>query len=233
MNLYLAFSGVLHPTGAKDTQLFVWAPILEAILDKCDPEKKISIVITSSRAHQLGWQKAVEYLPIGLRNRVIGCTSAEFARFTVSNNLSLIEEHAETSGCDKWLAIDHEFQKWSTEDKARLVITEGATGLSTEKAQADLKTKLQELLISDTSYQWLIQSNHPWMKQMFIKGMKLRASTVYYDLIANGLSIAEAADNFSIPEAAVNESVKWCELNSDLLKAEAVEEMKKLKDSMK
>jgi hypothetical protein len=79
-------------------------------------------------------------------------------------------------------------------------------------------------MTQNTTWQWLVGRNHPWMKQMFLKGKKLRASTVYYDMIANGLSIAEAADNFSIPESAVNEAVKWCELNTDLLEAEANEE---------
>lgn len=83
------------------------------------------------------------------------------------------------------------------------------------------------------NYQWLIQGEHPWMKQMFIKGMKLRASTVYYDMLANHLSIAETADNFSISESAVNEAVKWCESNLNILKAESVEEMKILNDSIK
>ena len=73
-------------------------------------------------------------------------------------------------------------------------------------------------------WKWLVLRNHPWMKQMFVKGKKLRASTVYYDMIANGMSIAEAADNFSIPEEAVKEAVKWCELNTELLDAEANEE---------
>ena len=79
-------------------------------------------------------------------------------------------------------------------------------------------------MTQNATWQWLVGRNHPWMKQMFLKGKKLRASTVYYDMIANGLSIAETADNFSIPESAVSEAVKWCELNTELLEAEANEE---------
>ena len=56
---------------------------------------------------------------------------------------------------------------------------------------------------------------------MFVKGKRLRKCTVYYDMIANNLSVAEAADNFSISEDTVIEAVKWCELNADILKAEA------------
>lgn len=74
------------------------------------------------------------------------------------------------------------------------------------------------------TWKWLVGRDHPWMKQMFLKGKKLRASTVYYDMIANDFSIAETADNFSISEAAVIEAIKWCKSNVDLLEAEANEE---------
>lgn len=78
----------------------------------------------------------------------------------------------------------------------------------------------------------MVSPNHPGMKQMFLRDGKLRASTVYYDMIANGMSVAEGAENFSIPESAVNEAVKWCGLNTELLKAEATKEAIIMKEAL-
>lgn len=155
MILYLNYSGVLHPTGMVDLtcdkpsasfEVFAWAPILNAILNDCDPDNKIGIVLSTSWAHQLGWQQAAELLPIGLKDRVISSTNGNLAQFTVINSFRLIEAHAEKHGYHNWIAIDHESDGWNEDNRDRLVLTEGATGLSTEEAQADLRAKLKEML---------------------------------------------------------------------------------------
>ena len=161
MILYLNYSGVLHRTGMVDMtadkpdqkfrmsafyNLFLWAPVLENILNECDPDKKINIVLNTGWAHLHGWQQAAEYLPVGLKNRVIGCTSANLTQFSIMNSFRLIEAHAENHGYQEWLAIDHESDGWNEANRGRLVLTQGATGLSTEKAQVDLKQKLKAML---------------------------------------------------------------------------------------
>jgi hypothetical protein len=155
MILYLNYSGVLHKTGMVDLtkptpeasfNLFAWAPILDDILLECDHDKKIAIVLTSSWAHELGWQEAAEYLTVGLKDRVIESTNMELAQFSIINSYRLIEAHAEKQGYQDWLAIDHESDGWNEANRGRLVLTEGATGLSTDKVQAELRTKFKAML---------------------------------------------------------------------------------------
>lgn len=155
MILYLNFSGVLHKTGMVDLtkhkpeasfELFTWASILDDILKEYDPIKKIDIVLSTSWSHQLGWQAAAKYLPSGLKDRVIGCTNGNLTQFSIMNSYRLIEAHVENHGYQDWLAIYHESDGWNKDNRNRLVLTEGATGLSTDKAQAELRTKLKAML---------------------------------------------------------------------------------------
>lgn len=155
MILYLAYSGVLHKTGLVDLtktspeasfELFAWAHILDDVLNECDPDNTIGIVLSTSWAHQLGWQVAAEYLPAGLRDSVIGCTNGNLTQLSIMNSFRLIEAHSVKHGCQKWLAIDHNSDGWNKDNRNHLVLTEGATGLSTTEAQADLRTKLKAIL---------------------------------------------------------------------------------------
>ncbi|MEL6381101.1 MAG: hypothetical protein AAFQ89_01230 [Cyanobacteria bacterium J06626_18] len=43
--------------------------------------------------------------------------------------------------------------------------------------------------------QYLVTRAHPWRRQLYIKGRKLLASTVWRDLISNGMSPEQAAEN--------------------------------------
>ena len=73
-------------------------------------------------------------------------------------------------------------------------------------------------------WQYLAKRNHPWRKQLYVKGQKLLASTVWQDMITNGMSVDEAADNWDFPLDAIDEIVRYCESHQDLLKLEADEE---------
>jgi uncharacterized protein (DUF433 family) len=77
-------------------------------------------------------------------------------------------------------------------------------------------------------WQYLAKRNHPWRKQLYVKGQKLLASTVWQDMITNGMSVDEAADNWDLPLDSINEVVRYCESHQDLLKLEADEEAYKL-----
>ncbi|MFT4100779.1 MAG: hypothetical protein QM674_07035 [Burkholderiaceae bacterium] len=63
---------------------------------------------------------------------------------------------------------------------------------------------------------------------MWLKGRKLQASAVWLDAQANGLSAAEAAENWSLPLPAVEEALAYCEANRALIEAEADEERQRL-----
>ncbi len=79
-------------------------------------------------------------------------------------------------------------------------------------------------------WQYLVEHAHPWRKQLYVKGRKLRAFTVWRDMIANKLSLEEAAENFDLPLDAISEIVQYCESHQDLLNMEADEERLRLEE---
>ena len=93
---------------------------------------------------------------------------------------------------------------------------------ATRLASPELETNLPP------TWQWLVERPHPWRRQLWIKGRKLLASTVWLDAQAGGLSTEEAAENWSLPLAAVEEALAWCEANRALIEAEGHEERQRL-----
>ena len=79
-----------------------------------------------------------------------------------------------------------------------------------------------------TQWQYLEQRPHPWRKQLYIKGRKLRAFTLRANMIANSLTSSEAADNWELPIAAIEEVIEYCDTHQDLLRQEAFEEKRRL-----
>jgi len=77
-------------------------------------------------------------------------------------------------------------------------------------------------------WQYLAKRNHPWRKQLYVKGQKLLASTIWQDMIANEMSVEDAADNWDLPLDAIDEVVRYCESHHDLLKLEVEKEAYKL-----
>jgi len=61
-------------------------------------------------------------------------------------------------------------------------------------------------------------------QQLYIKGRKLRAHTVWSDMIVNEMTPAEVAESKELPLTAVYEAIEYCETHQDLLKKEAEEE---------
>ena len=76
--------------------------------------------------------------------------------------------------------------------------------------------------ISD--WQYLVQREYSWRRQLYLKGRKLLAVTVWQDMLANAMSHEDAANNWDLPLAAIDEVVLYCESHQDLLKIEADEE---------
>ena len=74
--------------------------------------------------------------------------------------------------------------------------------------------------------QWKYLESRPksWRKQLYLKGKKLRANTVWSDMLVNGDSIEETADNWDLPKEAIEEVIRYCETHSELLRAEAESE---------
>ena len=77
-------------------------------------------------------------------------------------------------------------------------------------------------------WKYLIPIPHAWKKQLYVKGRKLPAATVWTGMIANNLSREESADNWDLPLAAIDEIVEYCTENKQLLQMEAAEEGRRL-----
>jgi hypothetical protein len=77
---------------------------------------------------------------------------------------------------------------------------------------------------------YLVEHAHPWKKQLFVKGRKLPAAAVWTAMIANKLSVKEAADNWDLPEDAIREIIDYCDANKALLEMEAAEELRRLEE---
>lgn len=79
-------------------------------------------------------------------------------------------------------------------------------------------------------WKYLVERPHSWRRQLYVKGRRLLASTVWRDMLANELSLDETATNFSLPLDAIVEVVRYCETNQELLKMEADEERRCLEE---
>lgn len=92
----------------------------------------------------------------------------------------------------------------------------------------NLLTQPETSLPRDRNWQYLVQRPHPWRRQLYIKGRKLLAFTVWQDMIVNKMSKEESADNWDLSLAAIQEVIEYCETHKELLKMEANEEYYRL-----
>jgi uncharacterized protein (DUF433 family) len=73
-------------------------------------------------------------------------------------------------------------------------------------------------------WRYLEERPHPWRRQLSVKGRRLRAFSVWSDMIANGLSVEEVAQSRELSVEAVRECVRYCEENQPLLQSECERE---------
>lgn len=66
------------------------------------------------------------------------------------------------------------------------------------------------------------------LKQLYIKGKKLLASTVWQDMVINKISPEDAADNWDLPIAAIQEVIDYCDCHQDLIALESAEKRHRL-----
>jgi hypothetical protein len=84
--------------------------------------------------------------------------------------------------------------------------------------------------VPQSTWQYLVFRPHPWRRQLYVKGRRLLASTVWQDMLVNELKSEEAAKNFDLSSSAIHEIIRYCEANKDLIKMEAEEERYRLKE---
>ena len=94
----------------------------------------------------------------------------------------------------------------------------------------DPNGKETRLLLPDIEYAqgpawiYLAPRPHSWKRQLYVKGRRLTAANVWYDMLANEMTPEEAAENWDLPLQAIEEIVRYCEANRDLIAMEADEE---------
>lgn len=154
--LFLDFDGVLHPfsfshVGAPMTlhwpdqsnSLLCWAPILERLLNEVDPEGRVQIILSTTWQQRIGWRAAAKHLPLALQKRVIGGVY----KYGLSRGAEIAMHALDYKIADEdWLAVDDDAWMWPKEHLSRFIKAGSATGLSSERLQQELKTKLQEML---------------------------------------------------------------------------------------
>ncbi len=105
---------------------------------------------------------------------------------------------------------------------------ENIEGSPEQQAALDIKPVIDKPTMPMWVY--LSKQDHPWKKQLFIKGRKLHAAAVWTGMIANDLSVQEAAENWDLPVDAVEEILDYCQTNRVLLEMEAQEELRILEE---
>ncbi len=95
-----------------------------------------------------------------------------------------------------------------------------------------VKEKIKEKKTSNEEKHWhyLETRPHPWRKQLYVKGRKLKAFGVWMDAIVNEMTPTEAAEEWDLPLAAISEIFEYCETHQELLKYEADLESHYLKE---
>ena len=109
-------------------------------------------------------------------------------------------------------------------------LKEKASQLSVSHRLALLSAIVQSLQSTPEieNWQYLIARPHAWRKQLYIKGRKLLASTIWRDMTANQMSPEQAAENWDLPLSAIYEAIDYCQKHQEIIKLEADEERYRL-----
>ncbi|CAN5669906.1 hypothetical protein BH11ARM2_BH11ARM2_00770 [soil metagenome] len=83
-------------------------------------------------------------------------------------------------------------------------------------------------LETPSGWKYLCERPHPWRRQLYIKGRKLMASTLWNEIQAEGMTPEEAAEDRDLPVEAVREAIRYSEANRDLIRMESEEEKRRL-----
>lgn len=162
--LFLDFDGVLHPDAVYRTRrglelrapgtLMMHAPILIELLQDFPA---VRIVLSTSWVRLLSYRRARDYLPPALQARTISATwhsamiRSPIEGYDSWSRHEQIRAAVTRAGITQWLALDDDPNySWPPTD-ARLVRCEPREGLGNDQTQAELRTKLQELVKSAAS----------------------------------------------------------------------------------
>jgi len=129
---------------APGRALFEWAPILDELLA---PHPDVSIVLSTSRVPEFGFEFVRDVLPSGLRRRVIGATytAENLLYFDACPRGKQVTSDVQIRNPDGWFAIDDDLSGWPAAATRHLIPTTGATCISTLKVQEAIRRILKTL----------------------------------------------------------------------------------------
>jgi uncharacterized protein (DUF433 family) len=78
-------------------------------------------------------------------------------------------------------------------------------------------------------YQYLERRDHPWRKQLYIKGRNMTVAHLVYWMRANKMSPQEVAEDTDLPLAQVEEALLYYQRHRDIVEADNAEERRRLK----
>ena len=70
-------------------------------------------------------------------------------------------------------------------------------------------------------WQYLVRRQHPWRKQLYVKGRNMTARQLVGSMKANQLDEAATAADYHLPVEAVREALAYVESSRDLLETES------------
>jgi len=163
MILFLDFDGVLHPSEVYmvkgkpellyEGELFMWVYHLEQILEG---HLDVKIVLSTTWARRLGFQRAKGYLPASLQKRVIGATWHSAMKWDDESRpmnsqswwdnatrYQQIAGYIERAKVQEWVAIDDDDAGWPESERHRLVYTKEWLGLGDPEARERLNDILE------------------------------------------------------------------------------------------
>lgn len=73
-------------------------------------------------------------------------------------------------------------------------------------------------------WKYLVRRNHPWRKQLYIKGRKMTVRQLLSSIPVTGCTEDEAAENLDLPVEAIREAIVYAEENAALLQYETAYE---------
>lgn len=155
--LYLDFDGVLHPElvlrsrkrgihlapGLEHHSLFENVHIL---VEELRPYPQVLIILSTSWVRVLGFTGAAGYLPMRLKERVVGATFHSAMRkdwFITLPRAQQVMRDVSTREPAAWVAIDDDVADWPEQASANFVASDPVQGLAAEWVRKDLQQKLQ------------------------------------------------------------------------------------------
>lgn len=75
----------------------------------------------------------------------------------------------------------------------------------------------------EAEWVWLVRRDHPWRRQLWIKGRQLTAGDLARTIEIEGWTPERAADEYGLPLEAVVEALRYAETARELIEAEEAE----------